>query len=354
MGKREDWRVEQVKAVQVGYDIANRYLEKSSALREALGISAQAPLAASPLAQGEHNSNFSFVNPDSGERFVLRVNYVSQMGLPRQAEYEYGVLKALEPSGCTPRALFVDESRSVVDRALLVTSFCEGEGLDYQKPDDVRRSARLMAEVHAVDIAKDAGIIKPDDPLRAQYLECEAMFDRYRRFAQADPQVLRLVDDMLATARGSLSLARLEADCCHVLNTEAIAAHFRFTGKADRGSFIDWEKAVVGEVAQDVAYFLSPTTTIWDTSFIFDDGQRRAFVEEYWRAVDGRFALGSFEERFEAYVMMNCLRGITWSAKAIVDYADPAVPIKNEKTRLKLAEYVDHAFLENMRERFFS
>ena len=338
---------------QVGHDVAQRYLDASDELRAALGIPAKAPLSARSLAQGEHNSNFWFAHPETGERFVLRVNYVSQMNLPRQAEYEFNVLKGLESSGCTPRALFVDESRTIVDRALLVTTFCDGEGLDYLKLRDVTRAARLLADVHAVSVPPESGIIKPDDPLHAQYLECAGMFERYRTFAGADPFVLSIVEDMLSRARRSLDTPCPASDCRHILNTEAIAAHFRFTGSDDAGSFLDWEKAVVGEVAQDVAYFLSPTTTIWDTRFIFDDAERETFVREYWRAVDGRFGVGAFEERFGAYVMMNCLRGITWSAKAIVDYADPSVPIKNEKTRKKLAEYVDHAFLESTRERFF-
>lgn len=339
--------------VQTGLDLAQRYLDTSSGLRSVLGLSPHAPLTAAPLAQGEHNSNFWFAHPDTGERFVLRVNYVSQMNLPRQAEYEYGVLKALEPCGRTPRALYVDEAREQVDRSLLVTSFCDGEALDYLKPQDVRRSARLLADVHAVSVSDDCGIIKPGDPLGAQYQECVTMFDRYRGFGDADDFVVRIVDDMLAKARRSLDVQRREADCRHVLNTEAIAAHFRFTGDEDAGSFLDWEKAIIGEVAQDVAYFLSPTTTIWDTCFIFSDAERAAFIEEYWRAVDGRFDRGAFEVRMPAYVMMNCLRGVTWSAKAIVDYADPAVPLKNEKTRVKLAEYVDHGFLEDLRDRFF-
>ena len=116
------------------------------------------------------------------------------------------------------------------------------------------------------------------------------------------------------------------------------------------GLLFDWEKPLVGEVAQDVAYFLSPTTTIWDTDYIFDRRARDEFLETYWKAVDGRFPKGAFGERFPAYVMSNCLLGITWSCNAWVEYHDPDRPLKSEETFSLLKRYLSADFLEEARE----
>lgn len=51
-------------------------------------------------------------------------------------------------------------------------------------------------------------------------------------------------------------------DCAHIQNTEATADQF-LVEDGEPGFMIDWEKPIVGEVAQDVAYFLAPTSTIW-------------------------------------------------------------------------------------------
>jgi hypothetical protein len=85
----------------------------------------------------------------------------------------------------------------------------------------------------------------------------------------------------------------------HIVNTETLPSHFLVPAQSaadaaatlveqnrpfceNPGSFIDWERPVVGEVAQDVAYFTSPTTTYWDSEFMFPKGQVDALVEDYW------------------------------------------------------------------------
>ena len=149
------------------------------------------------------------------------------------------------------------------------------------------------------------------------------------------------------------ALAQGAPDSGHILNTEGVRVHFLLNDDGS-GHMVDWEKPILGEVAQDIAYFLSPTTTIWDTEFVFSESERTLFLDEYWKCVGDRFPKGSFDERFLLYMMTNCLRGITWSANAMVDYADPDHPLKNERTRKKLGHYLDLRFLEYVGRTFFA
>lgn len=114
-------------------------------------------------------------------------------------------------------------------------------------------------------------------------------------------------------------------DCAHIQNTEATADQF-LVEDGEPGFMIDWEKPIVGEVAQDVAYFLAPTSTIWQDGPILTPAECERFVSDYWDAVDGRFPRGGFDARFAAFSMTNNLRGVTWSCQAWVDYHDPRPP----------------------------
>lgn len=337
---------------QVGFDLALRYANESALLRDALGIDTRADVAVHALAQGEHNSNFWFAHPATGIKYVLRINYTSQLGLKEQAAYEFQALEALRPSGRTPLPLFCDETRTVIDHGVLVESFCEGHLMEYTDAADMRRAAAILADVHAVKPPVECGLIEPTDPLREQMDECARYLTRYRDSSLADESALAIIDAMFARADEALESACGAPDSGHILNTEGVRMHFLLSDDGG-GYMVDWEKPILGEVAQDIAYFLSPTTTIWDTEFVFSPDERARFLADYWKHVDDRFPKGSFDERFPLYVMTNCLRGMTWSANAMVDYADPDHPLKNERTRKKLGQYVDHRFLDYVARTFF-
>lgn len=341
-------------------DIANHYLKASARLREALRIPKNASLAAEPLGQGEHNANFWFQHPETGKRLALRINYSSQLGLDKQATYEFGALETLQPSGRTPKAYFLDDDRETIEKGVIVMEHVAGDWLDFERPGDVDAAAAMLADVHAVKPSSTCQLIRANDPLKAQFENCKTLYANYQGTKYENVTVARFVERFFQSSKDALSSCTFnEDDCTHIINTEAVNSHFliphdnpplcshlrTLSKNADGGHMVDWEKAVIGEVAQDVAYFLSPTTTIWDTDFIFDEAGRRKFIEAYWKAVDGRFPQGSFEERFRAYVMTNCLVGITWSCNAWVEYHSPNRPLKNEKTLRKLEIYLSEDFL---------
>lgn len=347
-----------------GIQLAKRYLQESAALRDALRIPARTPLNAEALGQGEHNANFWFAHPHTGEKFVLRINYVSQLGLSQQATYEYCALRELEPSARTPRALFLDDTKSIIPHGVLVESFCEGRHLDFARTADIKEAARILADIHSVaPHAKPLTLAAPhtatplfrsDEPLREQYEECLRLYNSWCTSSFYETRIARQVEALFAGAEAHLNTPLEAQDCAHIINTEAVPSHFLISSHNQNGFMVDWEKPIVGEAAQDVAYFLVPTTTLWDTNFIFSAERRAAFINDYWAAVDGRFPRGNFDARYRAYCMTNCLRGVTWSLAAWVEYHDPARPLQNEKTRKKLAIYQDEAFLELLKREFFT
>ncbi len=333
---------------------ATAYLRANRALWEALQIENGATLQARPLAQGEHNANYSFEHPESGRRYVLRLNYISQLSLCEQASYELSVLRAVEPSGRTPLGCYADDSHELHPRSALVMEQVSGQMLDFSSPTQLAEAACMLADVHSVVPSGGCGLLQPGDALLDLIAESQAMFATYRGSALENPQITAMVERLFSKAlRMTRDSAPRPAECRHIISTEMVSAHFLMNADGAPGHIIDWEKGILGEATRDVAYFLAPTTTIWDTDFIFTPQQRAQFVEQYWRAVGGRFERGAFDERFDAYTMANCLRGVTYCAQAWVQYHDPAHPLKNAKTFEKLKVYLSQEFLELLASEYF-
>ena len=105
---------------------------------------------------------------------------------------------------------------------------------------------------------------------------------------------------------------------------------------------IDWEKALIGECEQDLAHFLAPTTTFWKTDIILSKEEIDEFLEEYnkYRTFD--------RERFERYLIFNCLRGVTWCSMAFRQYSENDKMLMDKTTFKKIASYIELEFLEKV------
>lgn len=70
------------------------------------------------------------------------------------------------------------------------------------------------------------------------------------------------------------------------------------------------------------------------------------FIDEYRKAVGGRFDTKGLKERTYVYIPVTCLRGITWCAMAWVEYQTPGREIMNPSIFKKLEAYLSDEFLE--------
>ena len=341
---------------------AAAYLRDNAGLRAALGIPGDAVLWPHPLGMGEHNLNYWFEEPASGVRYVLRINVAPQPFHDNQVAYEHAALVALQPSGCTPRPVYLDDAPTAPGKGALVISFCEGSELDFDglRPGDLRCAAQLMADVHAVPVSDDCPLFRPADPLRQLFEECLQRYRLYRASTFEDARITNWVEAFIAAAQQALQVPPPSGVQPHIVNTETLPSHFLIPaesaaaaagapGSTGRfcehpGAFVDWERPVIGEVAQDVAYFTSPTTTFWDSDYLFPPSQVEALVEDYWRAVDGRFGREGFDERFRSWRMMTALRSTTWFCRALVHYHAEGTH-KTEKTARKMPQYLSDEFM---------
>lgn len=328
---------------------AQRYVDGNAALKQAVGAGAQDAFTLTPLGEGEHNVNFLMTANGVADApvFVLRVNVLPQPFHACQVRYEYDALAAVAPSGCTPLPVYVDASAGVPGEGVLVETFCSGRQLDFDglQPGDLERCARIMADIHATPVGTDCPLHRPEDPLRELYAECLERFQVYRASAFEDARITRWVDAFCADAERAIEAAGEADDALHIVNTETLASHFLLPDDGEAGWFVDWERPILGEVAQDLAFFLAPTTTFWDSSFLFPAADVDAFLQRYWQAVDGRFAPGAFEARFAAWMKVSVLRAVAWCCKALIRYGGTGEHTTS-KAAAKIPLYLSDEFLE--------
>lgn len=316
---------------------------KSAPFLSSLGLPEGTELDFSLLGQGEYNVNYSFLHPVTGKRLVLRINRGSQMHLEDQIGYEYTALQDLVSSGRTPKPIFCDRERD-----LLVMEWLPGHALDYRT--DMGAAAEILADIHCVPVPGECSLIRPQYPAQAIYEECLDMVRFYLDWAEADPEVCRLLRTLVDEI-GTLPLKEeSDAPVC-IVNTELNSGNF-LINRGGKSYLVDWEKPLLSEPAQDLGHFLAPTTTFWKTDVILTPEEIRGFAAAYIDAVGGRMDTSSLNRRLPLFFTVTCLRGVTWCAMALREYSQPGRQLMNEDTFRKLKAYMAPEFLENILENY--
>ncbi len=292
------------------------------------------------IGAGEYNINYAYQN--GKKKRVLRINTGSQMHLDNQIAYEYGALRILEKSRVTPKVFCCDNKQELIPYGMLEMEFLEGRALDYHT--DMYIAAYLLSKIHMLDIPEEHGLIVAEKPFKALYDECSTMASQYLTWEQRNEEVAKYIWYFMKRA---LKLGILEEIISKsIINTELNSGNF-LINKSSYGSYIiDWEKPVIGEKEQDIAHFLAPTTTFWKTDVILTETQIEDFLVEYEKYTDVN------RDRFQKYFIFTCLRGITWSAMAFVEYESNDRVIKNEFTYNKIKNYLSIEFLEMIKKYF--
>lgn len=325
--------------------------------RRCLGLPEAQTESYEKLAQGEYNANYVFNHPIIGDKLVLRINCGSQMHLSYQVSYEAQALSFLKQSGHTPDVLYVDEE---AEYGVLVETYMAGKHLDYDDDEEMKNAAKCLADIHSLLFPKEDAVycnpesidndnrkmIAPVNSLEAILEECEKMFSCYENSNIADDDTKTKIRRMLNGAWGFAISTVCESPyrCC--INTELNSTNFLVDGK--HVNLVDWEKPLYGDPAQDLGHFLAPTTTFWKTDVVLDDKQIYQFISDYVSAVDGRFDTEGIEERTKAFILVTCMRGVTWCSMAWLEYHRADRLLKNESTGLKIEQYLSEDFLNTI------
>jgi aminoglycoside phosphotransferase len=288
------------------------------------------------LGAGEYNINFTF---DEGDlKKVLRINMKSQMNLENQIEYEYETLQLLKDSGVTPKPYDVVTETNLLPYKYLTMEFLNGRPLNYKI--DMEIGAYLLSTVHNTKYGEN-NLINASNPFQLMFDECKQMSREYLAWEKADKKVSNYIKIFLEKCQTLIPEEYTIANPC-IINTELNSGNFLIGERKEDSYVIDWEKALIGECEQDLAHFLAPTTTFWKTDIILSENEINKFLEEYnnYRNFD--------RERFERYLIFNCLRGVTWCSMAFRQYSENDKMLMDETTFKKIASYIELEFLEKV------
>jgi len=305
------------------------------------------PVRVEPLAQGEYNLNYRVIQAD--RQWVLRVNVATQIGLTDQISYEYNTLCLLQDSGVTPCPYLCDNTLEHIPYGVLLMEYLPGEPLDYRR--DPEAAAVVFARIHSQPINQDVNhLIQEEMPLSMTFEECIAMLQVYMDSELANPLITEYLSDVTAwaqEARHRESYFISDPWPC-VINTEVNSGNF--IANRERGTLhlVDWEKPLWGDPSQDLSHFCVPTTTLWKTDYRMSTSGKRAFIDAYRHAIQDAHLRDTIEERVRLRDPFNCLRGISWSAKAWVTYQTGDHAVKNEDTFQKINQYLDIDFLRSL------
>ena len=288
------------------------------------------------LGAGEYNINFTFDDRDLKK--VLRINMKSQMNLENQIEYEYETLQLLKDSGVTPKPYDLITKINLLPYKYLTMEFLKGRPLNYKT--DMNIAAYLLSEVHNTPYGEN-NIINATNPFQLMFDECKQMSCEYLTWKKADKAVSNYIRAFLEKCEKLIPKKYTIANLC-IINTELNSGNFLIGEDKEDSYIIDWEKALIGECEQDLAHFLAPTTTFWKTDIILSEKEINDFLEEYssYRTFD--------KERFERYLIFNCLRGVTWCSMAFRQYSENDKMLMDKTTFKKIASYIDLEFLERV------
>ncbi len=295
------------------------------------------------LAQGEYNRNF--ILSDGTHRYVLRVNYGSQIATDNQIEYEHATLAALSASGVTPKPLYVDGSQSLFPQGILVMEFIEGRPLDYGT--DLDTAASIFAHIHAVTPPTDNHFIRETSLFSDRVSEAHHWLKNTWDSPALDTPVKHLLERVVAACERDRHREQyfLDNPLLCINNTEVNSHNFVIGEQHD--TLVDWEKAVISDPCQDLTHFIAMTTTQWKAHTTLSQAQEKRFIDQYLVHIPA-FAEQHIGERIDLYKPYLNLRAISWCAGAYVDYQRPDRDIANPDTYAKMQQYLDPDFLKQL------
>ena len=295
------------------------------------------------LAAGEYNANYLIRTPR--DRYVLRINHGSQLGLCNQIEYEYRVLQAVEASGVTPRAYACDPHPTFGQGGALLMQFLPGRPLDYSR--DLGTAAWIFARIHTLDMDQEQDFVLQHDPVLDIVRECDELLHRYpdHPLHQEQALILKYRDEVGRLGEDHRQIMQEEPLC--LVNTEVNSGNFLISESGESGEnrqggnyLVDWEKAVLSQRYQDLGHFLVPTTTLWKTEHILSAAQKQAFLRAYKDYANLDLTLEELGFKTTILEKTILLRALSWCYMAFFEYTRQERSLRNQTTFAKIQHYL--------------
>lgn len=281
---------------------------------EVLGVESCSPVEILAMTAGTYNLNFHVAV--RSKRFVFRVNVQQQSGLSDQVNYEFQVMKFLEPFDLSARVFLCDNTKSHFDYDILIEEYLEGPWVPLTQAE-MPAVAALLVRLHSLNPCS-LNLITWSDPLMDTIRLVEADLAEYKSKKSADAQVIALTERFL-----SIIAPRVQEKqgwfVPNALNHTDVAID-NFVKTTAGLKLIDWEKPRFDDYTYDVCCFLAEPAQLWCTPQPLSREGRETFLQEYIR-LSGMEA-ERFLEKVRVREPLVALHWIYWGMNRMCDLKD--------------------------------
>lgn len=293
----------------------------------------------------ESSNNINFLIDAESEKYLFRLNKLSELKLRNQIRYEYDALKTLEKSYVTPTTFFLDDSTTFFDYGVLIMQFIEGRHLDYGNQKDLQEAAKILGKIDSLNTDKIdvSNFLVRENVIEDSLDKSRLYLKGFKDSKDIDLGIRLKIDSLLDWAEKNKACASyFEEDKWHTINnTETNSKNFIISKKKTKGFLIDWEKPVLGDPSLDLAYFLSPVTTLVSGDYILSQDEKDDFFKTYIMYLDK--CDRDIIERVRVYTPFLYLLSLSKTMDDLVNIED-----KTSEEYKKLEQVVNIEFMDNL------
>ncbi len=272
------------------------------------------PVKVLAMTPGAYNLNYHVVISD--KRYVFRVNIQQQSGLANQIDYEFKVMKFLEPYQITARVFHMDNTKSYFGFDVLIEEYLEGPWVSLEETD-MEITAELLVKLHSIPINQN-WLITWKNPLVDTLNLIESDLKEYKSKKSAQEKVISLTNHFLKIMRPRIDKNHQIFSPDGLNHTDVAIDNFVKT--AEGLKLIDWEKPRVDDSSYDVCCFLAEPAQLWCKPKTLSKKGRQKFLDEYIKRSGKNKDL--FLEKIKLREPLVALHWVFWGMNRLCDLKD--------------------------------
>ncbi|MGB3292241.1 MAG: phosphotransferase [Phormidesmis sp.] len=272
------------------------------------------------LAHGEANVIFRL-----NDRQLVRVavNTPNQRfggDFSQLTRFEQAVLRYIKGSGLGHELQAAQiQPPSDFPYTYLITNYIGGEPLDYSRPH-LQRCAQTLARLHRLPRVAGyevAQLVPPipvvDQPLTLFYQEAKDYAQPYLEAANADPEIVEMIQALLAKAKARLPAEQRLIEYPYRCLVHSDHTYENWVIDDHQAYLIDWEWAEIGSPAGDLGHFLSPVTVCRRQGYQLLAADRAFFLRCYYDALEDEALASKLKHHFAAFGPFPAVRSLCWT-----------------------------------------
>ena len=279
------------------------------------------PIELELLAHGEANVIFR-LNQDKLVRVAVNTpNQRFEGDFSRLSHFETVILNYLKGTNISQELLYAKTTTAGnFPYTYVITSYLEGKPLNYSRPH-LQRCAKTLARLHRLPLEarKSVDWLSPpvqrvSKPLTLFFQESQDYARPYLESAEADPDIIRMLHDVLAKAKTRLPLESQLITHPHTCLVHSDHTYENWVINDQQAFLIDWEWAEIGSPAGDLGHFLSPVTVQRSQDYQLPSADRHFFLAAYYDALDDAALAETMQIHFAAFGAFPAVRSLCWTA----------------------------------------